>query len=168
MTIHRPWTTAYHPSVNELVERFHRQLKAALMARSSNTWVLKLPLVLLGIPSSLKVDLKCSAGELVHGTALCLLDDFFLAILGYLYHCTRPTDLCGTAQVHHVLFDCCTTMSILQGLILSAYQPLLLYSCQFDGHCNLLTLALSPSSSVSRSISSSGLMDDLSSSPFIV
>ena len=75
--IHRTRTTAYHPCANGLVERFHRQLKAALMARSSNTWVLDLPLVLLGIRSSLKVDLKCSAAEMVYGTTLRLPGDFF-------------------------------------------------------------------------------------------
>ena len=75
--IHRTRTTAYHPCANGLVERFHRQLKAALMVRSSNTWLLDLPLVLLGIRSSLKVDLKCSTAELVYGTTLRLPGDFF-------------------------------------------------------------------------------------------
>ena len=68
--IHRTRTTAYHPRANGLVEIFHRQLKAALMAHSSNTWLLDLPLELLGIRSSLKVNLKCSTAELVYGTTL--------------------------------------------------------------------------------------------------
>ena len=75
--IHRTRTTSYHPCANGLVVRFHRQLKAALMARSNNTWLLDLPLVLLGIRSALKVDLKCSAAELVYGTTLRLPGDFF-------------------------------------------------------------------------------------------
>ena len=49
------------------------------MARSNNTWLLDLPLVLLGIRSALKVDLKCSTAELVYGTTLRLPGDFFLS-----------------------------------------------------------------------------------------
>ena len=49
------------------------------MTRSSNTWLLDLPLVLLGIRSSLKVDQKCSAAELVYGNTLRLPGDFFLS-----------------------------------------------------------------------------------------
>lgn len=40
--IHRTRAMSYHPCANGLVERFHRQLKAALVARSSNTWFLDL------------------------------------------------------------------------------------------------------------------------------
>ena len=47
------------------------------MARSSNTWLLDLPLVLLGIRSSLKVNLKCSTAELVYDTTLRLPGDIF-------------------------------------------------------------------------------------------
>ena len=46
--LHR--TTAYHPQANGIVERFHRQLKAALRARLTGPdWMDELPLVLLGI-----------------------------------------------------------------------------------------------------------------------
>jgi transposase InsO family protein len=42
-------TTAYHPQANGLVERFHRQLKAALRARlNSSDWEQQLPWVMLG------------------------------------------------------------------------------------------------------------------------
>lgn len=51
-----------------MVERFYCQLKAALMTRASNTWLLDLPIVLLGTCASLKVDLKCTMAELVYGT----------------------------------------------------------------------------------------------------
>ena len=48
-------TTAYHPQSNDLVERMHRQLKAALKARlSDHDWIDKLPIVLLGLRSSWK------------------------------------------------------------------------------------------------------------------
>ncbi|XP_064465158.1 uncharacterized protein K02A2.6-like [Ornithodoros turicata] len=43
-------TTAYHPASNGLVERLHRHLKQALMARGApQHWTENLPLVLLGI-----------------------------------------------------------------------------------------------------------------------
>ena len=43
-------TTAYHPCLNGLVERLHRQLKAALKAYPQrHQWTETLPLVLLGI-----------------------------------------------------------------------------------------------------------------------
>ena len=51
-------TTAYHPSSNGLVERFHYQLEAALKATPEPThWVSALPLVLLGIRAGLKQDI---------------------------------------------------------------------------------------------------------------
>ena len=71
-------TTAYHPSSNGLVERFHRQLKASLKATPEPTnWVSALPLVLLGIRASLKQDMGCSTAELVYGTTLRLPGEFF-------------------------------------------------------------------------------------------
>lgn len=64
-------TTAYHPQANGMVERFHRQLKDSIRARSnSNNWALELPIVLLGIRTAFKTDLKCSAAELVYGQPL--------------------------------------------------------------------------------------------------
>lgn len=67
-------TTAYHPQANGMVERLHRQLKAALMAQSmhSSCWTEVLPLVLLGIRSAFKNDLNCTTAELVYGTTLRL------------------------------------------------------------------------------------------------
>lgn len=47
-------TTAYHPTCNGLVERFHRQLKAAITCHADSNWTESLPLVLLGIRSSFK------------------------------------------------------------------------------------------------------------------
>ncbi|CAK1595671.1 unnamed protein product [Parnassius mnemosyne] len=57
-------TTAYHPACNGLLERFHRQLKAAIICHASENWVDCLPLVLLGIRSSFKEDIKASSAEL--------------------------------------------------------------------------------------------------------
>ncbi|KAL0810588.1 hypothetical protein ABMA28_010705 [Loxostege sticticalis] len=70
-------TTAYHPACNGLVERFHRQLKAAIVCHARSNWTESVPLVLLGIRSTLKEDLKCSPAELIYGEPLRLPGDFF-------------------------------------------------------------------------------------------
>ena len=71
-------TTAYHPSANGLIERFYHQLKASLKARRQPAlWVDALPLVLLGIHTTLKEDIHCSAAELVYSTTLRLPGEFF-------------------------------------------------------------------------------------------
>ena len=47
-------TTAYHPSSNFLVERFHRQLKASLKAYANSAhWSDNLPMALLGVRTAL-------------------------------------------------------------------------------------------------------------------
>ena len=72
-------TTSYHPIANGLVERFHRQLKAALKASPHpDRWTDMLPLVLLGIRTSLKEDINGTAAELVYGTSLRLPREFFV------------------------------------------------------------------------------------------
>nr|VZI47260.1 unnamed protein product [Spirometra erinaceieuropaei] len=73
-------TTAYHPSANGMVERFHRQLKTALRAvktalravEDTGNWSDNLLLALLGIHADLKSDMGCSAAELVFGITLRL------------------------------------------------------------------------------------------------
>ena len=45
---HRLRTSAYHPQTNEIVERMHRTLKTAILARKQK-WIEALPVVLLGI-----------------------------------------------------------------------------------------------------------------------
>ena len=70
-------TTAYHPQANGMVERLHRQLKAALKARTTGPdWFDQLPMVLLGIRSSWRVDPDCSPAELVYGTTLRIPGEF--------------------------------------------------------------------------------------------
>lgn len=71
-------TTAYHPSSNGLVERFHRQMKAAIQVQgSSSSSTEVLPPVLLGIRTSLREELKCSTAELVYGSTLRLPREVF-------------------------------------------------------------------------------------------
>ena len=71
-------TTTYHPIANGMIERFHRQLKAALKCHPQpDKWTDSLPLVLLGIRTALKQDLQCTSAELVYGTTLRLPGAFF-------------------------------------------------------------------------------------------
>ena len=70
-------TTAYHPQANGMVERLHRQLKAGLKARTTwPNWFAELPMVLLGIRSSWRVDHGCSPAELVYGSTLRIPGEF--------------------------------------------------------------------------------------------
>ena len=65
----RNGTTSYHPQSNSMVERFHHQLKAAIMAHESpNPWTITLPSVLLGVQSAVKKLLGRSAAEMIYGT----------------------------------------------------------------------------------------------------
>lgn len=72
-------TTAYHPRSNGLVERFHRQMKGAIMCHATERWVEVLPTILLGIRSSVRPELGTSAAELVYGQPLRLPGQFFRA-----------------------------------------------------------------------------------------
>ena len=68
-------TTAYHPAANGMVERLHRQLKAAIRCHRQR-WTEVLPLVLLGIRSAWKEDLDATAAEMVYGQPLRLPGEF--------------------------------------------------------------------------------------------
>lgn len=71
-------TTAYHPQSNGIIERFHRTLKAALMCKGAEKWSEKLPLVLLGLRTAYKPDIKSSPAEMVFGTQLRLPGEFLV------------------------------------------------------------------------------------------
>ena len=75
-TVHR--TTAYNPEANGMVERSHRTLKAALMARCTGPdWKAQLPWVLLGLRTSPKEGVQVSPAEMVFGEALVVPGEFF-------------------------------------------------------------------------------------------
>lgn len=82
---HHP-TTAYHPQANGMVERFHRQLKAAISAVDEIHWTEALPMVLLGIRATLKTDLQASSAELLYGQPLRLPGDYFSTASDLLPH----------------------------------------------------------------------------------
>ena len=66
-------TTAYHPQANGLVERMHRQLKAALKARlTDGAWMDELPIVLLGLRSAWREGPDTTPSELLYGESLRL------------------------------------------------------------------------------------------------
>ena len=75
-------TTAYHPASDGMVERLHRQLKAAIKCYDTGNWVEILPIVLLGIRTAIKEDLNATAAEMIYGTGIIRLPvEFFLPVL---------------------------------------------------------------------------------------
>ena len=112
--IHHIKTTSYHPQANGMVERLHRQLKAAIKARGDTpNWTKELPFVLLGIRTSIKEDLKCSSAELVYGENLRVPGDVlipptssdeptseFVKLIRDAMINTTPTDTRKTRQVN--------------------------------------------------------------------
>lgn len=87
---HKRRTTAYHPQCNGKVERWHRRMKAAIMAYASEDWVpllslricnyrALLPLILLGLRTAINDDSGVSAAQLTYGTGLRLPSNFFTA-----------------------------------------------------------------------------------------
>lgn len=77
--IKRVRTTAYHPQANGMVERLHRTMKASIMCVDSRNWSDKLPLILLGLRTSFREDMKCTSAEMVYGQPLKLPGEFFEA-----------------------------------------------------------------------------------------
>lgn len=72
-------TTAFHPQSNGQIERWHRTLKAALMARGATTsWTDELPTVLLGLRTAIRDNGKPSPALMTYGTTLRIPSDFFV------------------------------------------------------------------------------------------
>ena len=80
-----------------MIERLHHQLKAALMCHADEHWAEALPLVLLGIRSAWKEDLKASSAELVYSSPLRLPREFFAP---YPSECTNVTEFASRLKVH--------------------------------------------------------------------
>lgn len=71
-------TTAYHPQSNGCIERFHRTLKAALVAADVVSWAEALPLVMLSLRNTFKPDIACTASDLVFGAPVRLPGQLFV------------------------------------------------------------------------------------------
>lgn len=72
-------TTAYHPQANGQIERWHRTLKAALMARGNTThWTEELPTVLFGLRTALRSDNRLSPAMMTYGATLRLPADLIV------------------------------------------------------------------------------------------
>lgn len=70
-------TTPYHPQANGLIERWHRTVKAALKCHGDkDNWVDTLPIVLLGLRSTVKEDINATPAEMLFGSTLRLPGDF--------------------------------------------------------------------------------------------
>ncbi|KAL4084490.1 hypothetical protein QTP88_028303 [Uroleucon formosanum] len=69
-------TMAYHPSENCMVERSHRQLKAAIKCHQKDRWTETLQTVLLSIRAAWRDDIKSTSAELVYGEPLRLPGEF--------------------------------------------------------------------------------------------
>lgn len=79
MGIKKIHTTSYHPQSNGLVERWHRSMKAALMARCNTLhWASELSTILLGLRTALREDTGTSAAEILYGTSLRLPGEFYV------------------------------------------------------------------------------------------
>lgn len=71
-------TTADPPEANDIMERLHRTLKAAMVSQCmKSTWFSKLSLVLLGLSNTSDVDLDVSPAEMAYGDLLVAPDEFF-------------------------------------------------------------------------------------------
>ncbi|XP_037784629.1 uncharacterized protein LOC119580591 [Penaeus monodon] len=118
-------TTAYNPEANDMVECFHRTLKAALISRCSNSmWFSQLPWVLLDLRTTPKEGLDVSPAEMVFGYLLLVPGEFFpnapssdditrlRRIVGKFAPCKqtyRPHEHCPVPK------DLCTMNTVLQG-----------------------------------------------------
>ncbi|XP_058809910.1 uncharacterized protein LOC131675082 [Phymastichus coffea] len=72
-------TSAYHPAANGMIERVHRQLKAAIRCHENDSWTRALPTVLLGIRAAWRENAAATAADIVYGQPLCLPGELLVA-----------------------------------------------------------------------------------------
>lgn len=70
-------TTPYHPQANGIIERWHRTLKAAIKCYDTVNWYNILPIILLGLRTTIKGDSDVTPAKLVYGSKLKLPGEFF-------------------------------------------------------------------------------------------
>ncbi|KAL0879752.1 hypothetical protein ABMA27_003465 [Loxostege sticticalis] len=71
-------TTSYHPQANGMIERWHRTMKAAIIARGNSIqWSTELPIVLLGLRAAIRADDKVSPAQMLYGTNIRIPGVFF-------------------------------------------------------------------------------------------
>ncbi|XP_073972882.1 uncharacterized protein [Rhodnius prolixus] len=64
------------PHANGVIERWHRTLKTALRCHGTDSWMGRLPTVLLGLRAAVREDTGLSPAEHVYGTTLRLPGEF--------------------------------------------------------------------------------------------
>lgn len=96
-----------------MIERFHRTLKSAIMARGGKDWINILSIVLLGLRTAWKEDLYCSLADLVFGEPLrepeefCMNSSRLISVLAQLPDILGPKHLYikTLIEVHMYFFD---------------------------------------------------------------
>ena len=132
-------TTSYRPIANGLVERLHRQLKAAIKCLPNpNDWISGLHWILLGIRTAFKEDIGCSSAELFYGTTLHIPGELSLLILrlyqtqSFMLHhygllCSQSRlYLCDLTHIHHISL-----------MLFSQIHMFLYVMMQFVHHCRI-------------------------------
>ena len=70
MCIEKQRTSLYNPKTNDLIENFHKVLKAAIIARIPRSWKEILPTFPISFRYELRTDIEATPAELVKGTII--------------------------------------------------------------------------------------------------
>lgn len=79
-----------------MVERLHRQLKAAIRCHERSSWIDTLPIVLFGLRTAWKDDLKSTAADIVFGEHLRLPGEFLVPST---YKSLSPQDIANRLRM---------------------------------------------------------------------